>query len=146
MGDLETLVQKVKDAEVSVSEAKARKILDGKFTLSDLFEQIESLKKLGPLKKIWSMIPGGINIPEDYLELAEKRIGDWKVIIQSMTKEEIENPKILNSSRIKRIAKGSGKPERMIKELLTQYFSSKKMMKGLRRKQSSLKKKIPFPL
>ena len=111
-----------------------------------LAAQIESLKKLGPLKKIWSMIPGGINIPEDYLELAEKRIGDWKVIIQSMTKEEIENPKILNSPRIKRIAKGSGKPERMIKELLNQYFSSRKMMKGLRRKQSALKKKLPFPL
>ena len=61
-----------------------------------------------------------------------------------MTKEEIENPKILSSSRIKRIAKGSGRPERIVKELLQQYFTTRKMMKGLKRRHSILKKKLPF--
>ncbi len=146
MGDLETLMQKVRDAEISVSKTKARKILDGKFTLRDLYENIESMKKLGPLRKLWSMFPGGVNIPEDQVISAEKRIEEWRAVIQSMTNEEIENPKILNSSRIKRIAKGSGKPERIIRELLNQYFTAKKMIKGLKRKRSALKGKFPFPI
>jgi signal recognition particle subunit SRP54 len=134
MGDIEGLIQKVKDAELTLSSAKARKIVEGKFTLKDLYEQMESLKKLGPLRKIWGMIPGAVNIPEEYMESVEKRMDDWRIIIQSMTKEEVEDPKILNSSRIRRIARGSGRPERAVKEMVNQYFTARKMMKGLRRR------------
>ena len=146
MGDLETLMQKVRDSEMNISEEKVHRITEGKFTLKDLYEQMESLKKLGPLKKVWNMLPGGVNLPESELESAEKRMKDWKVIIQSMTKEEIENPKILSSSRIKRIARGSGRPERIVKELIQQYFTTRKMMKGLKRRHSILKKKLPFKI
>lgn len=146
MGDLESLVQKVKDAEVALSTVKARKMMEGRFTLKDLYEQMESLRKLGPLKKIWSMIPGNVSIPEEYMASAEKRIDDWRIVIQSMTKEEIENPRILNSSRIRRIARGSGKPERVVKEMINQYFTAKKMMKGLKRRQGTLRRLAPdFP-
>ncbi|MGC8962341.1 MAG: hypothetical protein ACP5K1_07890, partial [Candidatus Bathyarchaeia archaeon] len=117
-----------------LSDVKARKMMSGKFTLRDLYEQMESLRKLGPLKKIWSMIPGSLNIPEEYMASAEKKIEDWRIIIQSMTKEEVEDPKILNSSRIRRIARGSGKPERAVKEMVNQYFAARKMMKGLKRR------------
>lgn len=145
MGDLESLIQKVKDAEVTLSTIKARKMMEGKFTLKDLYEQMESLRKLGPLKKIWSMIPGNINIPEEYMISAEKRIDDWRIIIQSMTKEEVENPRILNSSRIRRIARGSGKPERVVKEMITQYFAAKKMIKGLKRRHALRRLTPSFP-
>ncbi|MEM2123703.1 MAG: signal recognition particle protein Srp19, partial [Candidatus Bathyarchaeia archaeon] len=134
MGDIESLIQKVKDAEISLSTIKAKKMMEGKFTLKDLYEQMESLRKLGPLRKVWSMIPGTISIPEDYMESAEKRMEDWRIIIQSMTKEEVEDPKILNSSRIRRISRGSGKPERIVKEMVNQYFAARRMMKGLRRR------------
>ncbi|MEM3109378.1 MAG: signal recognition particle protein Srp54 [Candidatus Bathyarchaeia archaeon] len=142
MGDIEGLIQRVKEAEITLSNVKARRMMEGKFTLRDLYEQVESLRKLGPLKKIWSMIPGTVNIPEEYMASAEKRIEDWGIIIQSMTKEEVEDPKILNSSRIRRIARGSGKPERVVKEMINQYFAARRMMKGLKRK--SLLRKPPW--
>ena len=139
MGDLQSLVEKVRDAEVKVPEKKARAFMSGKFTLTDMYEQFESMKKMGPLKHVLKMIPGmGYNIPEDKMELAEDALKKWRVIIQSMTPKEREKPKILSSSRIRRVARGSGTTEKEVKQLLTQYNQMRKMMKSLRRK------KLPF--
>jgi len=136
MGDLETLLEKVREAEIKVPEKKAKAILSGKFTLTDMYEQFEAMKSMGPFKKILSMIPGfSYNIPDDVLEVAEDRLEKWKVIIQSMTPKERENPKILNASRIRRIARGSGTTEKDVKELLKQYATMRKMLKTLRRKK-----------
>ena len=136
MGDLETLLEKVREAEVKIPEKKAKAILSGKFTLTDMYEQFEAMKSMGPFKKILSMIPGfSYNIPDDVLEVAEDRLEKWKVIIQSMTPKERENPKILNASRIRRIARGSGTTEKDVKELLKQYATMRKMLKTLRRKK-----------
>ena len=139
MGDLQSLVEKVRDAEVKVPEKKARAFMSGKFTLTDMFEQFESMKKMGPLKGILKMIPGmGYNIPDDQMNLAEDALKKWRVIIQSMTPKEREKPKILSSSRIRRVARGSGTSEKEVKQLLTQYNQMRKMMKTFRRK------KLPF--
>jgi len=136
MGDLETLLEKVREAEIKVPEKKAKAILSGKFTLTDMYEQFEAMKSMGPFKKILSMIPGfSYNIPDDVLEVAEDRLEKWKVIIQSMTPKERENPRILNASRIRRIARGSGTTEKDVKELLKQYATMRKMLKTLRRKK-----------
>jgi len=146
MGDLETLIEKVREAEVKVPEKKMKAFLSGKFTLTDWYEQFEAMRGMGPFRKLLKMIPGfTYNIPEDMLEIAEDRLEKWRVIIQSMTPKERENPKILNSSRIRRVARGSGTSEKDVKELLQQYSMMRRMIKTLRRRKLPMfGKKLPF--
>jgi signal recognition particle subunit SRP54 len=140
MGDLETLLEKVREAEIRVPSKKAKAILSGKFTLTDMYEQFEAVKGMGPFRKILGMLPGmSYDIPEDMLNTAEDRLEKWRVIIQSMNQIEKDNPKILNSSRIRRVARGSGTSERDVKDLLKQYGMMRKMLKMFKRK-----KKMPF--
>src|SRR5512136_1666209 len=143
MGDLETLLEKVHEAEIKVPPKKAKEIMSGNFTLTDMYEQFAAVKNMGPFSKVMKMLPGmsGSNIPDDMLNTAEGRLDTWQVIIQSMTPEEKENPKLLNSSRARRIARGSGTSEKEVKELLKQYLMMKKMLKMFKRK-----KKLPFGL
>ena len=132
MGDIEGLIQRVREAEVELPKKKARAILRGRFTLEDMYEQMEAMKGMGPLRHIFKMIPGmGYRLPDDALEDAEDKLKKWRYIIQSMTKEEKTDPKILKSSRIRRIAKGSGTTEREVKELISRYNAMKKLMKSL---------------
>ena len=136
MGDLQSLIEKVREAEVKVPEKKMRAFLSGRFTLTDMFEQFESMKSMGPLRHLLKMIPGmTYNIPDEMMELAEDTLRKWRVIIQSMTPEEREKPKILSASRIRRVAHGSGTKEKEVKELLERYNMLRKMMKSLRRKR-----------
>jgi signal recognition particle subunit SRP54 len=136
MGDLQSLIEKVREAEVKVPEKKMRAFLSGRFTLTDMFEQFESMKSMGPLRHLLKMIPGmTYNIPDEMMELAEDTLRKWRVIIQSMTPEEREKPKILSASRIRRVAHGSGTKEKEVKELLERYNLLRKMMKSLRRKR-----------
>jgi len=141
MGDLETLLEKVKEAEIKVpSKKKAQAILSGKFTLTDMYEQFEAMKSMGPFRKVLQMLPGmSANVPEEMLNTAEGRLEKWRVIIQSMRPEEKENPKLFSYSRVKRVARGSGTSEKEVKELLKQYVMMRKMMKMFKRK-----KKLPF--
>jgi signal recognition particle subunit SRP54 len=140
MGDLETLLEKVREAEIKVPEKKAKAILSGKFTLTDMYEQFEAMKGMGPFRKILKMIPGmSYDIPEDMLNTAEDRLEKWRVMIQSMRPGERDDPKVFNASRIKRVARGSGTSEKEVKELLKQYSMMRRMLKTLRRK-----KKLPF--
>jgi signal recognition particle subunit SRP54 len=142
MGDLETLLEKVKEAEIKVPPKKAKQILSGKFTLTDMYEQFEAVKGMGPFRKVLQMLPGmSANVPEEMLNTAEDRLEKWRVIIQSMRPEEKENPKVFTSSRVKRVARGSGTSEKEVKDLLKQYVMMRKMLKTFRRK-----KKLPFNL
>jgi signal recognition particle subunit SRP54 len=143
MGDINGLIQKVKEAEITLPEKKTKAILRGRFTLDDMYSQMEAMKSMGPLRHILKMIPGmGYKLPKDTLENAEHKLKKWRYIIQSMTTEEKLDPKILKSSRIKRISKGSGTTEREVKDLIKQYNAMKKLMKsiGKRRLPPMLKK------
>ncbi|MBI2542757.1 MAG: signal recognition particle protein [Candidatus Aenigmarchaeota archaeon] len=139
LGDLQTLLEKAKESDVK--KESVERIAEGKFTLQDFMNQIQSMQKMGPLTEIMGLIPGmGMSkIPKDMLEKQEEKMKIYKTLIQSMTKEERENVDIINSSRIARIAKGSGKNETQVRELLNQYNQTKKMiksfggMKGLQR-------------
>jgi len=144
MGDIKGLIKKVREAEIQVPEQRARAFIEGKFTLKDLYEQMEALRRLGPLKKLWRMMPGSYNIPDNMVETAEKKLDSWRVIIQSMRREEVEDPKLVDSSRARRIARGSGKAERDVKELVNQYNMMKKMMKTLKRRQTTIMRKFQF--
>ena len=140
MGDLETLLEKVKEAEIKVPQKKAKAILSGKFTLTDMYEQFEAMKSMGPFRKVLQMLPGmSANVPEEMMTTAEGRLEKWRVIIQSMRPEERNNPKLFNYSRVQRVARGSGTSEKEVKELLKQYVQMRKMMKMFKRK-----KKVPF--
>jgi signal recognition particle subunit SRP54 len=140
MGDLETLLEKVRDAEIKVPGKKAKAILSGKFTLTDMYEQFEAFKSMGPFRKVLKMLPGmSYDLPEDKLNMAEANLEKWRVIIQSMRPEEKENPKIFNSSRVRRVARGSGTAEKDVKDLLKQYVMMRRMLKMFKRK-----KRLPF--
>jgi signal recognition particle subunit SRP54 len=142
MGDLETLLEKVHDAEIKVPQKKAKEILSGKFTLTDMYEQFQAVKNMGPFSKVLKMLPGmSYDLPKEMLDTAEDRLDKWGVIIQSMTPQERENPKVLNSSRARRVARGSGTTEKDVKELLKQYLMMRKMLKMMKHK-----KKLPFGL
>ena len=136
MGDLQGLIEKVREAEVKVPEKKAKAFLSGKFTLADMHEQFEAMRSMGPISRILKMLPGfGYDIPDEMMNLAEEQMKKWKVIIQSMTPEERENPRIIKSSRTRRIARGSGTSERDVKMLIQQYNRLRKMIKSFRRKR-----------
>jgi signal recognition particle subunit SRP54 len=146
MGDIKALVDRVRDAEIVVPQKKARAFLEGKFTLKDMYEQMVAVRKMGPLKKLVGMMPGGMNIPDDAMENAEKKLDAWRVIIQSMTRDEIEDPKLVDSSRARRIAHGSGTSDKDVKEMVNQYFMMKKMMKSMKRRGAAFGRgKMPFP-
>jgi signal recognition particle subunit SRP54 len=119
MGDIESLVAKVKEAEVEVSEKDINALLSGKFTLTDMYQQLEAMRKMGPLQKVLQMVPGfSYQLPDSDLDMAEERMDRFKYIIDSMTPEERDDPKVLNASRTRRIARGSGTEEREVRELI----------------------------
>ncbi len=128
MGDLQALVEKIKEAELKEDDAK--RIMSGKFTLKDFYDQIAGMQKMGPLSGIMEMIPGlSTALPEELVHIQEEKLRKYKYIIDSMTKEERENPEIIHASRIKRIAKGAGVAEKDVRDLLKQYELTKKVIK-----------------
>jgi signal recognition particle subunit SRP54 len=132
MGDIQTLMEK---AQESMDKEKAlettKKIMGGKFTLKEMYEQMEMLTNMGPLQKIVSMIPGMPGLSEKVdLEASQDRLYKYRIILDSMTDEEMENPKIIKFSRVIRIARGSGVDPRDVRDLLRQYNTSKKVVKG----------------
>ena len=131
LGDLQTLLEKAK--EVEIKKESVEKIAEGKFTLQDFMEQIDAMGKMGPLSQLAGMIPGMgmMKLPEGMLEKQEQKLKTFKVIIQSMTKDERQYPDLINSKRIARIAKGSGRTEAEVRELINQYNQMKKVMKSL---------------
>lgn len=140
MGDVLTLIEKAQEA-VSEEQAKAmqKKMLENSFTLEDYLVQFESMKKMGGAQALLSMMPGmgGKLRAED---IDEKRIERAKAIILSMTKKERNDPAVINSSRKKRIALGSGTSVQEINQLLKQFEQTKQLMKQLK----SGKRRLPF--
>ncbi|MEM2874460.1 MAG: signal recognition particle protein Srp54 [Candidatus Hadarchaeales archaeon] len=132
MGDLETLLRKVKEVMEAekIEGDEARALMSGKLTLRDVYKQLEAVSKMGPLKKVMQMLPGvGMSIPEEQMRVGEEKLKRFKVIMQSMTPQELDNPKVINASRIRRIARGSGTSESDVRELLKQYEMMKRLIK-----------------
>ncbi|MBZ4682686.1 MAG: signal recognition particle subunit (srp54) [Fusobacteriales bacterium] len=128
MGDVVSLVEKAQEA-IDEDEAKRleEKIKKQEFDLEDFLKQLQNIKKLGPITNLLKMIPGANQLGD--LAPAEKEMKKVEAIIQSMTKEERSKPKIINASRKKRIAKGSGTNVHEVNKLLQQFEQMKKMMK-----------------
>jgi signal recognition particle subunit SRP54 len=131
MGDLQALLSHAQELENEADDLKIKRIMSGKMTIDDLYSQFEQMKKFGSLQKILEMIPGlSSNIPGKELEGLEEQIERWRYVIQSMTKNERQDPEILKSSRIKRIAVGSGTSEKEVKTMLAKHKQAKSMMKA----------------
>ncbi|MDK2868942.1 MAG: signal recognition particle subunit [Pyrococcus sp.] len=140
LGDIQGLLEKFKELEkeVEIKEDDIERFLRGKFTLKDMYAQLEAMRKMGPLKQILRMIPGlGYSLPDEVISIGEERLKKFKVIMDSMTEEELLNPEIINYSRIKRIARGSGTSTKDVKELLDQYRQMKKLFKSMNKRQLS---------
>lgn len=137
MGDVMTLIEQ---AEQLYEEEEAmklqQKMLENQFTLQDFLEQLQKIKKMGPITKVFGMLPGfdkmrlqGMVDDQDI----ESRLSKVEAIINSMTLEERNKPKILNASRRKRIANGSGVEVRDVNDVIKQYRQMQKMMDNLRK-------------
>ena len=132
MGDLEALLEKAKDVmKIEDAEDLGKRFLKGEFNLIDLYEQMEAMSKMGPLSSIVEMIPGfgSLKLPKEMLKVQEEKLKKWKIAMNSMTKKELEDPEIIDSSRVERVAKGAGISVNDVRELLKQYKQSKKMVK-----------------
>ncbi len=130
MGDLEQLAERVErameEAQAEDEDWDPEDMLEGQFTLKDLQKQMEAMNRMGPLDQVMDMIPGlggsiQDQLPDDAMDVTEERMRDFEVIMDSMTEEEMENPRVIGASRTRRISRGSGKPEDRVRELLEQH-------------------------
>ncbi len=145
MGDVLSLIEK---AEANIDAEKAmeleKKMRSASFTFDDFLEQMEQMRNLGPLDELMGMIPGVNPKALKGVNINEKDIGRVEAIIKSMTKKERANPDIINSSRRKRIAQGSGSTVQEVNKLLKQFKDTKKMMKQFTQMEKNAKKKGKF--
>ena len=137
MGDIQAVLDLAKRLEDEGDDVRMKRISSGRMNMEDFLFQLEEVTKVGSLKGILESMPGMSGmVKEDQLDQMEGRVEKWRYIIQSMTKAEKANPlDLLNSSRIKRIARGSGWPEGEVKELIKNYKNSKNMMKASKGRQ-----------
>lgn len=142
LGDLDSLLAKVKEAteQHELTEKDAMKFMTGKFNLRDMYQQLEMVSSMGPLQQILKMVPGfGANLPPEMVEMSEERLKKFRVIMDSMTDKEKEDPKSIHFSHIKRIARGSGTTPQDVRQLLDQYNLMKRMFKQFGKRGKRLK-------
>jgi signal recognition particle subunit SRP54 len=147
MGDVLSLIEKAQEA---IDEKKAaelqEKLMNEGLTLEDFLEQMQQMKKMGPLKDILKMIPGMDSSKLGDIEVDEKELAHVEAIIRSMTRQERHNPSMINASRKKRIAKGSGTTIQDVNQLLSRFEQARKMMKQFGDMGKNMKKgKMKFP-
>ena len=133
MGDIKSLIEKAEEnIDEDVAEKTMKNMMSGKFTLMDMKNQFEMMNSMGPMQQVLNMIPGmGNKITKEASKMTEDKIEGYKVMMSSMTEEEMLNPKIIKQSRIRRIARGSGVDESEVRELLKYYNNTRKTMKGI---------------
>src|SRR5699024_5459125 len=148
MGDVLTLIEK---AQSTIDEEKAKemeeKMRTMSFTLEDFLDQMDQVKQMGPLDELLNMIPGANRMRGmQNVQVDEKQIAQVEAIIQSMTIAERQDPSLLNASRKRRVAKGSGTNVSQVNRLLKQFNDMKKMMKQMTNMQKGKKGKgFNFP-
>lgn len=145
MGDVLSFIEK---AQANIDAKKAmeleQKIRSQQFSFDDFLDQLDQMKNLGPIDQLLGMIPGMNSKALKGLDVNEKDINRIKAIIQSMTKKEKDNPDIIDSSRRKRIAQGSGTTVQDVNKILKQFKETKKMMKRFTDMEKTMKKKGKF--
>jgi signal recognition particle subunit SRP54 len=132
MGDLRALVERAEEA-IKADDVDVNAMMKGKFTLRDMYKQLEALNKMGPLKQIMSMLPlGNMELPEGVYDVTSTKMVRYRIIMDSMTSPELDDPSLINSSRMQRIAHGAGATLDEVRELLKYYKMMQRTLKGLR--------------
>lgn len=149
MGDVLSLIEKAENAfDLEQAQAMEKKLRKDDFSLDDFLDQLQQVKKLGPLNEILGMLPGMGNLKKmKDVEVDDRQFQQIEAIIRSMTKKERRDPSIINGSRRKRIALGSGTRVQDVNKLLKQFTEARKMMKRVQEMQKSGKKggfRLPF--
>ena len=136
MGDIQAVLDLAKRLENEADDVRMKRISSGKMNMEDFYFQLEEVTKVGSFQGLLDTMPGlsGM-VKEDQIEKMEERVDKWRYIIQSMNEGEKKDPDLLNASRIKRIARGSGWPEHEVKELVKNYKNSKNIMKASKGRQ-----------
>lgn len=127
-GDLQALLEKAKEA-AEEQQLNPEELLSGDFSLKVFYEQLKAARKMGPLSKVMEMMGMGQKLPKEMLDVGEKKLEGFGIIMDSMTNAEKLNPEIISRQRVERIALGSGKGANDVRELLKQYKQMKKMFK-----------------
>jgi len=139
MGDVLSLIEKAEDMDIDEEEAleMSRKMSKAALTLEDFQKQMKMVKKMGPLSQIMEMIPGaGEMMKQTSPEEVDRQLRQVEAIINSMTPYERRRPKVLNASRRKRIAAGSGTTVRDVNDLIKRFYAAQKMMKKLSKQRT----------
>ena len=132
MGDVMTLIEKAQEnADLEKAAELEKRLAKNKFTLEDFLDQIGQIRGMGGLGKVLDMMPGGNKVSDDQLDAGEREFKRMEAIMQSMTKAERQDPSLLNASRRKRIAAGSGTTVTQVNQLIKKYEDAKKLMKQL---------------
>jgi len=132
MGDLKALAERVQES-IDEQDIDVNAMLSGRFTLRDMYRQLEAVNKMGPLKQVLSMLPlGGMELPAEALDVTAQKMSKYRVIMDSMTSVELDDPTVLNGSRIQRIARGAGAQLEEVRELIKYYKMMKRTFKGLK--------------
>jgi signal recognition particle subunit SRP54 len=134
MGDIKTLIERAQEVQVQ-EEVDVESLMRGKFTLKDMYKQMEAMNKMGPIKQIMQMLPMGglgIELSDKEFQATRDRLDKYRVIMDSMTEKELEEPKIITANRIKRISMGSGTSADLVRELLKSHQAMQKAIKGMR--------------
>ncbi|PSQ66813.1 MAG: signal recognition particle protein [Halobacteriales archaeon SW_9_67_24] len=138
MGDLKQLAERVEramaDTDTDEDDWDPEQILEGQFTLKDMRHQMDAMNKMGPLDQVLDMIPGlggGIKdqLPDDAMDVTQDRMRSFDVVMDSMTEDELESPRSVGASQVRRIARGSGQPEERVQELLEQHRMMERTLK-----------------
>ncbi|MCX8204286.1 MAG: signal recognition particle receptor subunit alpha [Candidatus Nezhaarchaeota archaeon] len=138
MGDVRAFVEKARAAELSLGR-KVEDFLVGRFTLKDLLSQIEGVKRMGPFRKVLELVPSfSLKLPPEAADVAEEKLKKWSAILKSMTQKERETPEIIDKSRMRRIARGSGVEVKEVKEVLNYYYAARKWMRQFARRGKKL--------
>jgi signal recognition particle subunit SRP54 len=132
MGDLKALLEKAEEA-INKDDVDLNAMMKGKFTLRDMYKQLEALNKMGPLKQIMGMLPmGNMELPEGVYDVTSTKMVRYRIIMDSMTPFELDDPSLINSSRMQRIARGAGASPDEVRELLKYFKMMQRTLKGLR--------------
>lgn len=138
MGDLKQLSERVeramRETQAEDDDWEPEDVMKGQFTLNDMRKQMQAMNRMGPLDQVIDMIPGfggsiRDQLPDDAMDVTQDRLRDFEVVMDSMTDDELENPRSVGAERVQRIARGSGKSEDRVRELLEQHQMMERMLK-----------------
>lgn len=130
--DLKTILERVSRSMGAMGADRVKAFALGRFTLEEFVDQMEEVTKGDMASMLLKLLPTGAKVPKETKKMTEQKVKVWRSVLNSMNKEERNDPSLMDQSRIRRVAVGSGRSEKEVRELLQQYKNSRKMVKRVR--------------